>query len=163
DAPAIRFTPDWRVLGYALALALVACVCFGLAPAIHGTRQKPSRVRLRAVLLAAQLAITVVLLTGAVLLSEGVGRAHGRDLGFRVSGTSTVSFQFPPLGYDSARLRSFFADLERKTDPANIAFTATEPLAEVRTGAMFRLPLQSRDEERRVDCQEVSGGYFEVL
>ena len=74
---AIAVSPDWRVCAYTAGIAVMACLFFGLAPALQATRgaiagalkrEAPlgaSRLPLRSVLLAAQVAISVILLAGA--------------------------------------------------------------------------------------------------
>ena len=37
----VELTPDWRVLGFAAALAILTCVLFGLAPAMQASRTDP--------------------------------------------------------------------------------------------------------------------------
>ena len=37
----VQLTPDWRVLGFAAALAILTCVLFGLAPAMQASRTDP--------------------------------------------------------------------------------------------------------------------------
>src|SRR4030095_2779735 len=40
----LNLSPDWRVLGFAAALAVLTCVLFGLAPALRATRIEPGAV-----------------------------------------------------------------------------------------------------------------------
>jgi predicted permease len=76
----VDFTPDWRVAGYAITLAVFSTLAFTLAPAIHAWRQDPlpwlkagqqgilrGHSRLSNALVVTQLALCVVLITGAWL------------------------------------------------------------------------------------------------
>ena len=76
----LDFSRDWHVAGYALALAVFSTLAFTAAPAIRAWRQDPlpwlkageqgvlaGRSRLSAVLVVTQLALCVVLITGAGL------------------------------------------------------------------------------------------------
>jgi predicted permease len=76
----LSFTPDWRVVGYALLVAGIGTVAFTLVPALRAWRQDPlpwlkagehgvapGRSRLSSGLVALQLAFSVVLLTSAGL------------------------------------------------------------------------------------------------
>jgi macrolide transport system ATP-binding/permease protein len=76
----VDFTPDWRVAGYAIGLAVFSTLAFTAAPAIRAWRQDPlpwlkagqqcvlaGRSRLSSVLVVTQLALCVVLITGAGL------------------------------------------------------------------------------------------------
>jgi len=76
----LDFSPDWHVAGYALALAVVCTLAFTAAPAIRAWKQDPlpwlkageqgvlrGRSRLSGALVIVQLALCVVLITGAGL------------------------------------------------------------------------------------------------
>src|SRR5205809_4316435 len=95
DGPAAEppvFEPDMYVMAFSVALSAVASVLFGLAPALHATRvsvagamkEQPfgSRLRLRSVLLGAQVAVSVILLVAAGLMMRGVQHASERNPGF---------------------------------------------------------------------------------
>jgi predicted permease len=169
QAPPFDIRPDAMVLAYALAVALFSCVCFGLAPALHGTRRNSaqSRLRLRQILLAAQVAISAVLLIGAGLLLRGVSRARGQDVGFAVEDISVVSFDLPHRSYDEARTRAFFSQLldalNNTSGVHQAGLAGKEPLS----GAHWQRPVymsgQTRDQATLVDYEEVSPGYFDVL
>ena len=73
---------DWRLIGFSSALAALACVLFGLAPAVRATRVAPStvlhlggrgltadrqRLAARRVLVVGQIAMSLVLVVGALL------------------------------------------------------------------------------------------------
>jgi hypothetical protein len=55
---------DWRVLGFALTLSLLTGLLFGIAPALRALR----RIRLRNALVVTEVALALMLLTGAGLL-----------------------------------------------------------------------------------------------
>ena len=74
-------------------LSLLAAILFGLAPSLSASRAdlmavlrtsegKSGRVRSRGVLVATQIASSVVLLISAVLLLESILRLKGEALGF---------------------------------------------------------------------------------
>ena len=78
--PDLDFSPDWHVAGYAMALAVFSTLAFTAAPAIRAWRQDPlpwlkageqgvlaGRSPLSSVLVVTQLALCVVLITGAGL------------------------------------------------------------------------------------------------
>ncbi|HZQ51501.1 MAG TPA: FtsX-like permease family protein [Bryobacteraceae bacterium] len=89
-------TPDWTVVAYATALAACSALAFMLAPSLRLWRQEllpwlkagehgvaQGRSRLANVLVVLQLALCVVLLTGAGLASRSVHLIGTADLGFR--------------------------------------------------------------------------------
>ena len=90
----LDFTPSWRVLAYAMALAGLGTVVFTLAPAIRAWRQDPlpwlkagehsvahGRSRLSNALVVVQLAFSVLLLTSAGLATRSASMMTV-DLGF---------------------------------------------------------------------------------
>jgi putative ABC transport system permease protein len=98
---AIRLTEvriDWGVLAFTLGISLITSVFFGLVPALHASRvdlahaarQGGARsvvggraVRTRSLLVVAEVALAVVLLTGAGLLFKSLMALHHVALGFR--------------------------------------------------------------------------------
>jgi predicted permease len=100
-AEVIRLTEvriDWGVLAFTLGMSLATSVFFGLVPALHASRvnlidavkQGGARavvggraVRTRGMLVAAEVALAVVLLTGAGLLIKSLMALHRTELGFQ--------------------------------------------------------------------------------
>ncbi len=165
DTLSFRMVPDTLVLGYALALSLATCVIFGLAPSLHATRLGglTSRFSLRGILLTAQVALSVVLLVGAGLMTRGVQRAHMQDLGFTVSGVSIAQFDLPASSYDAARSRAFFSQLSSDLSAQPVALTRIAPLGGGQNWTNFRLPGEPEKQGKVVGVQEVNRGYFDVL
>ena len=164
--------PDGLVIGYTAAIAAIACLAAALAPALHATRGGitaalkgnalgRSRVPLRSLLLGAQVALTVVLLTSAGLLLRGVAAARELDLGFRVEGVSEVAIQLPEPDYDAERMRSFLAELStalRSAGVTSVAFAAPG-----RATDEARLPGQGDNQASPVERFDVSPSYFALL
>ncbi len=106
--------PDLRVLGYGLGLSLIAGLLFGLMPTLRCTRMdlsgaikedaaafglRISRSRLRYLLIAGQVAVSMTLLITAGLLTRGLGRARVADPGFDARTLLTV---YANYGEDAA-------------------------------------------------------------
>jgi predicted permease len=168
EVPSFPLTPDATVLAYVIGLALFACLCFGLAPALHGTHPRPmrSRLKLRSWLLASQVALSVILLTGAGLMLEGVRRAAHRDLGFTIDGVRVTNLELPASALNQTVIRSFAANLQSEllgvTGSDHFALTVRAPL-ENNWSTSYRLPQETREQLKRIDNQQVSPGYFETL
>ena len=95
DTPAIPIDvePNARILGFTTAVSLFAVMTFGLVPALTaskvsfgsllkvdaGGRRQP---RVSRILVISQVALSVVLLTGAALFVQTLRNLRGRDLGF---------------------------------------------------------------------------------
>ncbi|HEY7334299.1 MAG TPA: ABC transporter permease [Bryobacteraceae bacterium] len=164
NVPGIRMTPDGTVLIYAIGMAAFTCIAFGLAPALHGTRANSrSRLALRSILLAAQVALGVILLIGAGLMLRGVADLRLRDVGFAIDGVSVASFELPSH-YDSARVQTFYRRLTSDLDGAQrFAFTLREPLSNNFAQSDFLPSGQPVDARAFVDFQEVTARYFDLL
>jgi predicted permease len=98
---------DWRVLAFATALGAGTCLLFGLAPALRATRQSAAaamkagargssdsreRFGLRRVLVCAQVALSFVLIVGAMLFVATVRNLSTLDPGFRYDDVLVADF-----------------------------------------------------------------------
>lgn len=92
---------DGRVLGFALAATLGASVVVGMAAAWQGAETRLAattfrrRGRGRDVLVAGEVALTVLLLAGAGLLLASLGNLERQPLGFEPAGRTVFSVQLP--------------------------------------------------------------------
>jgi putative ABC transport system permease protein len=123
-------TIDGRVLGYTLVIALGTGLLFGLAPALHASRQDlagtlkegdqratagSGRQRLRNALVVGEVALAMVLLVGAGLAIRGFQRLTSRDPGFRPDHLLSFQVQLPPSKYrEPAELIAFYDELGRR-------------------------------------------------
>jgi len=106
---------DWRVLLFALSVAMLAGILFGLLPLVSlsgtpvyialkdGGNNSPAgsaRLRLRRALVAGEMAIALVLLTGAGLMLKSFARMYERPAGFEPQniGTMKVFLSGPAYG-----------------------------------------------------------------
>jgi predicted permease len=108
---------DVRVLFFTCAVAVGTAFLFGLTPAMQATRtdllsslknagkQKTRRWVLRDVVVAMQVAFSVVLLAGSVLVVRSLQNALSIHLGFETHGAAVVSFDLSLQGYDEPRAR----------------------------------------------------------
>jgi len=106
---------DWRVLGFAVCLAVVTGLVFGVFPALVMARLQPapdlgrtrpgadgSRAgRLRGVLIAVQVCLTLILVAGAVATSRSFVGLLRKDLGFRTDHVVTVMVSLAGSRYDT--------------------------------------------------------------
>jgi predicted permease len=172
--------PDITVLGYTLTLAVVTCLAFGLAPALHGSRASLTatmsgrtsvpgiRSPLRGVLMAVQVAVSIVLLVNAALMVRGVNALGSRDLGFDMDGVDVISFGLP-ASYSAPRIRAFAASVIEDTE--SILGSQQFGLADVAPfGKTDRFWTTARvrgadgvERDAPALTFEVSSGYFDVL
>jgi len=105
---------NWPVMAFALGLALLTGLLCGLAPAfaaihtsVNGTLKESGRTgttgsghaRLRSVLVAAEIAIALVLLTASGLLLRSFEKMRAVDIGFRPDHTLTALYGLPTYQY----------------------------------------------------------------
>jgi predicted permease len=169
EPPGVPIRPDETVLAYAITLAVFACIAFGLAPAIHGTKSGAVRgFRLRNLLLGAQVTLSVVLLVGAALMLRGVDELRIRDAGFAIDGVSVVSFELPARSMDGPHNLAFYRGLTAAAPSlgngsARLGMTEHVPFGTSFSQTDIRLPGTPETARVFVDYQEVTGGYFDVL
>lgn len=126
DPVFLVLAPDWRVLGFAAGLAVLTCVLFGLVPAIRATRMEPGavlksggrgmtagreRFSLRRALVVAQVALSLVLVAGALLFSRSLGKLLTVETGFRQEGVLVALVSFQRLNLPPERVPAFKDEL----------------------------------------------------
>jgi len=121
---------DWKVVAFALGLAVLTGILCGLIPAITAARtgvndalkdggrtgtSGSGHARLRSALVIAELAVALVLLTASGLLLRSFDKLHSIDLGFRADHTLTASYGLPNQQYSTqAAVDAFNAALLTK-------------------------------------------------
>ncbi|MCC7185364.1 MAG: ABC transporter permease [Acidobacteria bacterium] len=115
-------TTDWRLVAFTGALSVATGLVFGILPALKASR--PELVAalkddaslatqgrafgLRHTLVVLQVAVSVVLLVGGVLLVRSVFAGFKTDPGFTVTGLVTATVSMDLHGYDDSRSTQFF-------------------------------------------------------
>lgn len=125
----LDFSFDWRVFAYAMGAALFTGTLVGLWPALragradvnsvlHGGGRSDtagvSRHRLRSVLVVTQVAGSLVLLIVAGLFVRSLMRAQRVYMGFDPDHVLNFTLDPKEVGYDEARTKNFYRDLEEK-------------------------------------------------
>jgi putative ABC transport system permease protein len=112
DTMFLDLATDYRVLGFTAALAVITCILFGLAPALRATKSSPAsamrasgrgltadreRFGLRRILVVTQVALSLVLLVGALLFAGSLRNLMSVDAGFRQDGILIANLGFGSL------------------------------------------------------------------
>jgi predicted permease len=170
-ADVIDLSIDGRVLLFAAGLTMVACLVTSLAPAIRGTRrlvanrtEDPGSVRLRSAFLSGQIAISVVLLMAALLLTRGLVKAASQNVGFRLETLTALEIERPSAG--DADEQAFHRDVMaavRSTSGQAVAAAALVPLGEDSMHTDVRRAGEPDEANRSARFQPVSSNYFDVL
>lgn len=141
---------DARVVIYTTFVSVVAGIGFGLAPALstsqlglgvalrQGTRgSSGGNVHLRDGLVSAEIALTVVLLTGAVLFGKSLLRLLSVDPGFKVDHIVTTNVALPRSKYAASTAQTEFY---RRLDEEIARLPGVESV-----GLVSKLPLDGGD------------------
>jgi putative ABC transport system permease protein len=177
---------DGSVLAFTAVIALLSGVLFGLAPAWQLARARPQESlnavprgsgpgatggKLRAILVVAEVMLSLVLLIGAGLLLRSFARLQQVELGFDSKQLLVAPLPLPTARYDTPdKARAFYdAALERvRGMPGVIAAAAVNsaPFAGVNSGLVFT-PAGSPPPERGpgpdADYRVISPGYLETM
>jgi putative ABC transport system permease protein len=141
---------DHRVLGFTLAISLGAGLVFGLFPALQissanlneslkeGGRGAVgfSRYRLRSLLVISELALSLILLGGAMLMIKGLGRLVAEDPGFEPDGVLNVPLLLNSPRYSRAADQAAFSErlireLSALPEVKSVGITANRPFSGV--------------------------------
>jgi putative ABC transport system permease protein len=180
----IRFTFDGRVFMFLAAICLGTGVIFGLAPALHVSKTDINEVlkeggrsgsglrarRWTSALIVVELALTLVLLSGAGFMMRSLLVLYQRDVGVETSHVLTMRLQLPSRKYSTPDLRrDFYKRLdERLAALGNVqaaTITTNPPMA---GGSPQQLVIEGREpaagEQPQTVTQLMIGSrYFETM
>ncbi len=122
-----EFTPDLRVFTFSMALAIICAAVFGLAPAVSAARNDVVRSlqsrsiasgtsRLRNGLVVVQVALSLILVTGAALFVRSLMEAQSVDPGFGTEGRVFVSLSPRSHGYGPEETDQLTLDVLRRLE-----------------------------------------------
>jgi macrolide transport system ATP-binding/permease protein len=121
----LRAELNWNVLGATAALSVVCGLLFGLAPAIQSTRPDvmpalkngrgggPHR-RAQHVLVAAQIAMSFLILVAAGLFVRTLDKLHSVQLGYARENILLFSLNARQAGHRDPEIATFYADLRKR-------------------------------------------------
>jgi predicted permease len=123
----IDAAPSLPVLGFAFALSLVTGALFGMAPAWLATHADPAEALRGAnrstrdhaswsqkTLVVVQATLSVVLLTGAGLLTRSLNNLQHQDFGYETDHRVTLSLSAPWATYSTAQIDAMYRELEQR-------------------------------------------------
>jgi predicted permease len=172
---------DGWVIVFAIAVAAATGMIFGLVPALRLTRSRFSgtllpggrsilggQERFRAALVVGQIALALVLLTGAGLMAKSFLRLRAVDPGFHTGNVVRMSLELPQSVYSTPeRLHAFHQDmlagLNNVSDVVSAGVVNWLPLGDVYIHGDFRIDGVSQRPAFNVDKPAVSAGYFRAM
>ncbi len=142
---------DLRVVAFTFGVALISAVLFGVAPALHRPapemltgKQAPSTTRrvLRQILVSAQIAMSLVLLTGAGLLLRSLWNLQNVPTGLEAERVLTETVSLGAYRYPTpAQQFTFFTELEGRLKSlpgaTSVAMSDTLPPAGAMRSTIF--------------------------
>jgi putative ABC transport system permease protein len=172
---------DFRVLAFALLLALATALAAGLVPAFQhqdrrlgqalkeGSRGTGGRAqhRLRGLLVALEMAIATALLVGSGLMLRSLWHLHALDPGFRSERVLVAQVGVPAFRYPTGESRITYTRnlLRRVADlPGVQAVGASDtlPMGGSTTGSVYSVEGLVLDDPVALD-HRVSPGYFQAM
>jgi predicted permease len=173
---------DWRVLGFTAGAAILTCVLFGLAPALRATRVAAAavmrssargltagreRFALRRALVTLQVALSLLLLVGALLFTRTLANLLAVDPGFRADGLVVASLDMRPMRAAKDARRALHADILSRVRAVAGVHSAAEVWIVPLGGDSWGNNVWMEGSEPRTVVNSlfnrVGGGYFTTL
>ena len=172
--------PNANVLVFAMAIAFLTILLFGLTPAVQAVRVDvlPSlkdealgrgmrRWSLRDLIVAGQIALSVILVISSVLVVRSLQHALSLNLGFQPAGAVSLSFALNLHGYNTEQSKRFDAKLLEKARSipglTAVGLISNMPLRTGEDNTVFSRadrPVPPRAEWRAAIIYNASPGYF---
>jgi putative ABC transport system permease protein len=176
----VTLTTDWRVFGFAAALAVSACLLFGLAPAWHatGVRSRENlqasdrtatdsheRFGARRVLVIVQVALSLVLIAGALLFGRSLRNLLTLDTGFRSDGVIVANLDLRGANVPQEGRRALFTEImERMRALPGVAEAAEAFIVPVSGSGWNNLVvIGGAVQQGLTNVNSVGAGYFHAL
>jgi predicted permease len=182
---AFDIAPDWRVVLFTFAIAVVTGIAFGLVPALrasrpdlvaglkdasHGENGRPRRVELRDALVVSQVAFSLLLLVVGALMARSLGAAANVDLGYDATRTAVLGLSLEMNGYDEVRGGALLAAgalrLRSLPEVQAVGLTSRAPQSLNNNGYFLFVdghPATLADRPIVLDGAAIDEGYFDAL
>jgi putative ABC transport system permease protein len=177
---------DTSVFLFTLAVSIVTGIVFGLIPGMRAARPDLNEAlkegsrgsmgsagskRTRSVLVALEVALSLVLLVGAGLMIKSFIRLQQTNLGFNPENVLTVNLTLPESRYPEERQQASFFEvalsrLQSVSGVQSVGATTSLPLTLSLNGSDFRIeghPDPEPGKELIINMSSVSPGYFHTL
>jgi putative ABC transport system permease protein len=176
---------DWRIAGFAFSAALLAAVFFGLLPALLASRTDVNDAlkqrtrgstsgahhRVRHTLIVIEVALALVLLSGAGFFIRGLNQFIHRDHGWQTASLLTADLSLPSSKYhDDAALVAFYDRLHARLAAIpgveKVSLSRTLPFYGFGWGQRYIVegqPLPQPGAEPQRDVNGVSPDYFATM
>jgi putative ABC transport system permease protein len=178
----VELGADWRVFGFMAGLAILTCVLFGLTPALRASRAVPAsamrasgrgltadrgKFGLRRMLVISQVALSLVLLVGALLFVGSLRNLSTLDPGFRENGLLITGVDISRINFSPGRRAALYQELlTRLRAIPGVEATASASIVQI-SGSGWNDSIEilgQHTQERMVPWfDRVSPGYFRTM
>ncbi len=178
----VDLRPDWRVLSFTYSVAVATCLVFGLAPALRAAKGKPAEALksgsraltagreafgLRRILIVSQVALSLLLLFGALFFIGSVQNLLRAETGFRQDGILIADLGFARPNPSEIKVLVWQrALLDRVGSVPGIAAVADTDVVPIGGRSWSnRVWMNGADQRRAIDTHwsRISPGYFRTL
>jgi putative ABC transport system permease protein len=177
----VDMPPDLRLLGFTAGVAALTCIVFGLLPAVQASRTDPmealrtggrgvastgAKLSVRRALVVSQVALSLVLLVGALLFVRSLRNLLTLDAGFRRDHILSIRADYTRARVPSERRTAFRRELLDRVR-AVPGVTAAASAVIVPLGGDFwndTVSIEGTEVQRKdANFNRVSPGYFETM
>jgi len=175
----LNLAMDWRMLGFTAGITVVTCALFGLTPALRATQVSPgavlksrgrnatsgpARFGLRRVLVVSQIAMSLMLVVGALLFGRSLQKLATLDAGFVQDGILEMDLDLTSLRLPVVRRAEFKLELLEKVRAIpgveSAAEAAIVPLSGNGMNRQVRVEQSGEVVEGKSEMNEISPKYF---
>jgi predicted permease len=177
---------DWRVFGFTAGIAVLTCILFGLTPALRASGAVPAsamrassrgltadrgKFGLRRALVISQVALSLVLLVGALLFAGSMRNLLTLDAGFRENNLLITGLDISRANLPAARRGPFYRELlERVRTTPGVEQAASAGIVQgLGNGWNEAIEIPGEDPEQAKKRRlypwfdRVSAGYFRTM
>jgi len=181
DSLFLNLKQDWHVLAFMAALAILTCLLFGSSPALRGSRASlenalkagsrgltadKDRFRFGRALLVAQVSISLILVTGALLFVRSLRNLETLDPGFQEDGVLIANVALRRLNLTPPRLIPFKRELvERLSTVPGVEAAADTDVAPLSSANSTTAWMDGSSAEEGINLEYGQAGpdYFKTL
>ena len=180
----VNLSIDWRLFGFIAVLAVLTCLLFGIVPALRATEARPSEVLkaggrgvaggrrgavLRRTLVVSQVAMSLVLLVGALLFVRSFRNLVTLNTGFVRDGILRTSLSLERAANTPERLKTMqkeaFDKIQALPEVQSLAQAAIVPVSGSGWNDNFKIDGETYSDKKSAlsDFNRVTPGYFRTL
>jgi putative ABC transport system permease protein len=176
----VALSLDWRIFAFAAALAAATCLIFGLVPAIRATGTSPGaamkagsrgstdtreRFGMRRALVVAQVALSLVLVVGALLFVRSLRNLMTLDAGFSQDGVLIANLDVRRTGVAEGRRRDLYAEITARVGALPGVASAAQVMIVPVSGSGWNntVVIDGKKYKDNVNFNRVSAGYFKTM